>query len=133
MTYRFEFELDGLPPTTNGSHGSWQKAAANKRLWRTRTKLRTFMERPKEPLTKCRITATRFSSVEPDDDNLAISFKSVIDGLKDAGVIQDDKTSVVIERKYLWEISSPRKGKIRVLVEEIKQGGEDELHTGGEV
>lgn len=119
--YRLEFELAGLPPTANSHVAHWAVAGKKRKEWRNAVKLRTFMQRPAKPLTSCRLICTRFSSSEPDFDNLAQSFKSVIDGLKDAGVIKDDKSSVVKERKYLWEKCAAGKGKIRVLVEEISE------------
>lgn len=119
VTYRLEFELAGLPSTGNSHKAHWAIAGKERKRWRDATRLRTFMQRPPEPLTSCRIIATRYSGSEPDYDNLAHSFKSVIDGLKDAGVIKDDKPSIVLERKYLWERVPKKMGKIKVIVEEI--------------
>lgn len=118
--YRLEIELPGLPPTTNGAQGSWRAAAGKRKFWRTATCILAKAKRPQSPLTSCRITATRFSSAEPDYDNLVISFKSVIDGLKDAGVINDDKNSVVKERLYLWFRAPKGKGRVGIVVEEIE-------------
>lgn len=118
MSYVLDFELAGLPSTAN-SHRSHWVAGANRKKWRKAVELRTFMQRPPSPLSSCRITCTRFSSSEPDYDNLVQSFKPVIDGLKDGGIIQDDKSSVVKERKYLWEKAKAKAGRIKVLVEEV--------------
>jgi Holliday junction resolvase RusA-like endonuclease len=118
VSYRLEFELAGLPPMENG-HKHWAVAGKARREWRARTRMRVFMQRPPEPLTSVRIVCTRFSSVEPDRDNLARSFKSVIDGLKDGGIIKDDKPSIVKQFVSLWEKAARDKGKIRVLVEAV--------------
>lgn len=118
--YRLEIEIAGLPKTTNGSHGHWRAAASERKLWRNAVKLRASSKRPNSPLLKARLYLTRFSSGKTDYDNLVISFKSCVDGLKDARVISDDKDSVVIERHYLTEFASPKKGKVRIVVEEIE-------------
>lgn len=115
-SYKIEFEIDGLPRTTNGSHGHWRVKHAHTLAWQKRVFDKAFPLRPSEPLTSARITLTRLSSNEPDFDNLAISFKPVIDGLRRAGVIADDKQSVIGRPEYAWEKTSPRKGRIRVCV-----------------
>lgn len=116
--YRLEFELAGLPPMENG-HKHWAVAGKARREWRNRTKLRVFMERPPEPLTSVKIVCTRFSSVEPDRDNLARSFKSVIDGLKDGGIIKEDKPGIVKQFIPQWEKSPKGQGSIKVVLEEV--------------
>lgn len=118
MTYRIEFRLDGLPPMENG-HKHWAVAGKARRDWRGRTRMRVFMQRPPTPLTSVKIVCTRFSSVEPDRDNLARSFKSVIDGLKDGGIILDDRPSIVKEFISLWERAPKGKGAISICVEEL--------------
>ncbi len=80
--------------------------------------------KPPRPLSLCAIYCTRFSSMECDYDNLTISFKSVIDGLKDAGVIVDDKSSCVKERKYFWEKAKRGQGRINVVVLELDGANE---------
>ncbi len=116
--YRLEFELAGLPPTEN-THRHWAVAGKDRKSWRHRTALRVFMQRPQSPLTSVKITCTRFSSAEPDRDNLSRSFKSVIDGLKDGGIIKDDKPSIVKEFITQWTRAPAKMGKISVTVEEL--------------
>ncbi len=116
--YRLEFELSGLPPTTNGSHGSWFRIAADRKKWRTAARLKATPA-PPTPLTKARLICTRCSSVKADFDNLAISFKPLVDGLRDAGIIADDKDSILVERQYLHEVAKKNAGKVRIVVEEI--------------
>ena len=118
--YKLFFELPGLPKTTNGSHGNWRAAAAERRKWRKASTSRAYPYKPSSPLLKCRLTLTRCSTTKPDIDNLAISFKGVVDGLKDAMIIHDDTDKVVIERYYLHEKAPRNKGKICILIEEIK-------------
>lgn len=119
MPYRLDVTLAGLPKGLNGSHGHWRTAAKKRKWWRLAVKMRTFMLRPKTPLLHARLIMTRYSSQKMDFDNLAGSFKSCVDGLKDAGVISDDKDSVILERQYLHEIVPMKEGHIRIIVEEI--------------
>lgn len=78
-----------------------------------------FGKRPNKPLEKAKITCIRYSSAEPDFDNLAISFKSAIDGLRDAGIILDDKKKNIGMTTYMWEKTPPGAGKIKIIVEEM--------------
>jgi len=100
-------------------HKHWAIAGKARREWRQRTRLRVFLERPNVPLVSCKIVCKRFSSVEPDRDNLARSFKSIVDGLKDGKIIKDDKPSIVKEFITLWEKAPKKNGKVEILVEEI--------------
>lgn len=117
--FKIVIELPGLPKTTNGSHGSRFAAAAERKKWRTAVAMIAKFRRPPKPLEKVRLILTRFSSVRTDFDNRVISFKSCVDGLKDARVIKDDTDDVIIDRKYPWERAPPGKGFIRIVVEEI--------------
>jgi Holliday junction resolvase RusA-like endonuclease len=119
MTFRLELEIVGLPKTTNGAHGHWRAAAAERKKWREAVMMIAKFRRPPKPLEKVRLELTRYSSSKADFDNLVISFKSCIDGLKDAGVISDDKDSVIVDRKYLWEQAPRGKGKIKIVVEQV--------------
>jgi Holliday junction resolvase RusA-like endonuclease len=115
--YTLEFQLSGLPRTTNGSHGHWRTKQAQVKALKARVFASCWHLRPDVPLSLARITLTRASSVEPDYDNLVISFKPVIDGLRQAGVIVDDKRKNVGRPEYLWEKCKPGDGHIKVKVE----------------
>jgi Holliday junction resolvase RusA-like endonuclease len=130
MSYRLDFELPGLPPTTNGSHGTWWAASTKRKMWRRAASQVSWIRRPKEPLESVALVLTRFSSSRPDRDNLAISFKPVVDGLKDGGIISDDTDEVIVRCDYKWVKESPKKGRIRIEVTEI-QGGENGTEGGG--
>jgi len=114
--YWMSYELPGLPKGLNGSHSHWRVAAAEKKRWRVMSALVARSKRPPKPLASCSIRCTRFSSSEPDYDNLAASFKAIIDGLKDAGVIEDDRSTCIVKREYLWEKTAPKKGMVRIEV-----------------
>lgn len=61
-----------------------------------------------------------------DHDNLVSGFKPIIDGLVRCGVLADDKWENIGFPVYHWEKSSPKDGKIIVLVEESKIDSEGE-------
>lgn len=77
------------------------------------------LKKPESPLLECSITCIRLSSRASDYDNLVASFKPIIDGLMDAGIIVDDNENCVIQRWYRNEKTKPGKGSIKVIVEEI--------------
>lgn len=120
MAYKLSFTLPGLPKImSNGSHGNWRTAAGIKRKWKDLSIIHCRRHLPPQPLKKAEAVFTRFSSVEPDNDNLAISFKSIRDGLVEAGVIEDDRPSV-LTATYQWVKASPKAGQVSVeLVETI--------------
>jgi Holliday junction resolvase RusA-like endonuclease len=119
MNCVLEFSLPGLPKMNSG-HTHWTVVGAERKKWRSFvcTLIRFNGLYSQAPLERCALTCTRHSPREPDFDNLVISFKSIIDGLKDAGVIVDDKPSCIVERKYLWVKCPPKKGFVTVRVEE---------------
>ena len=117
--YRMEIEIIGLPKTSNTHYSKWYVAASERKKWRTKSKQAAWHLRPVSPLKSYRLTCVRHSSAQPDFDNLAISFKSVVDGLKDAGIVEDDKAEYCLERYYKWEKTPPRGGKITIIVEEL--------------
>ena len=117
------FTLAGLPKSPNGSHGSWKAAAGIRKSWRRKsagTAMTLAMAmKIKKPFEAVRITCIRRSSREMDFDNLVASFKPIIDGITDAGIIRDDKNSVVRERIFRWEPAPNARGHIQITVEEI--------------
>lgn len=118
--YVLEFEIMGLPKMPNSLLGShWRTRSGHATKWARHVWVKTIGKRPKHPLLKAKITCTRFSSVESDFDGLSGSFKSILDGLKKAGVITDDSPSVIGRPEYEWQKTKPKEGKIRVKVEEL--------------
>jgi Holliday junction resolvase RusA-like endonuclease len=114
--YTLEFTLKGLPKTTNGSHEHWRVKHGRVKAWKMRVVEAAWPNRPAQPLKSARITYIRYSSVECDYDNLVISFKAIQDGLKQAGIITDDRRHNV-KATYLWRYIAPKKGMIQVTVE----------------
>lgn len=119
--YYIDFDLQGLPMTLNQLLAAPLRARMrHKRLWKRDVFLITFNQRPPVPLKKAHITLTRHSSKECDDDNLRASFKPILDGLKQAKIIEDDKPSVIGSPVCQWRKTPAKQGRITVIVEEIE-------------
>lgn len=117
--YYLLFELKALPPLPNAdgySKSHWAVQAGTRKRWREAVKNLLMFAKPSLPLWKARLTFTRFSASRPDSDGLAASFKSVRDGLIDAGVIVDDKYEVVGDPRYRWQYSNAGDGYVSVEV-----------------
>lgn len=113
------FKLAGLPKTTNASrrHGHWGALLSESRKWKRAVWAAVQNAgKPAQPMLSASIELIRHSSTQPDFDNLVISFKWILDGLIDAGVIVSDKPSVIGQPVYQWEKAAPKKGFIEVRV-----------------
>jgi hypothetical protein len=128
--YSLNLKLPGLPNiTSNGPHGSWRAKAASVRIWKNavRMALAAHHELPEKPLANVRIVMTRHSSLEPDPDNLGISFKACLDALKVdaksgfAGVIVDDKRIHIGKPEYLWKYAPRIRGFVTIEVYEVTE------------
>lgn len=119
--YRLEIVLPGLPLLPNRRRVHWGKLAREARMWKSQVLAYVKFNRlaPPSPLKSARLTLTRYSSSQPDEDGLEGSFKNVIDGLKEAQVIFDDAPKYIGKANCRWEKASPGKGKIRIQVEEV--------------
>ncbi len=117
--YTLEFELKGLPRPTNQLMVHWRVKHSHAKEWKLKVIHHVVLNKlaPSEPLTKAKLTLTRYSATEPDFDGLVSSFKHVQDGLIRAGVIADDKQSVIGQPTYLWEYVKRNAGKIKIKVE----------------
>lgn len=123
MTYRIEFLLEGLPKSTNSLRraGHWSQMYKHSSDWKKKVWLKVVQHgKPKKPLTRARVTLTRYSSTCPDYEGLVSTFKTILDGLIDSQVIIDDNMSVIGAPDYKWEKAKPGKGMIGVAVEEVE-------------
>lgn len=121
MTYVIEVEIIGLPHTQNAlGRRNYQVKAREARKWIDAVIMATNGMKPHKPLVKAKLTLTRFSSVCPDFDGLCSSFKHPVDGLIKAGIIIDDKMSVIGQPNYKWEKAAPKKGRIKIKVESVE-------------
>lgn len=111
--------IQGLPSiTSNGPHGHWKAKWANSTKWKRLVAYALSGKLPRKPFKLAHVVMTRHSSHEPDFDNLAISFKPIMDGLVQAGVLIGDKASQV-RVEYKWAKAKQHKGFITIEVREI--------------
>lgn len=126
--YTLEFSIQGLPKNVTNNMVHWRKKHAEAKKWKLfviAEVRRHLMRAPdlkdyrRPKLERAKLTLTRHSSSEPDFDGLVASFKHVIDGLVEAGVIANDKTSNIGQPNYVWVKAKPKQGFITVKVEEV--------------
>lgn len=118
MSYSLEFKIEGLPRTANGSHGHWRSKAAETKRWKQATFASAWPSRPTTPLEQAKLTLTRHSSSQPDYDGLVHSFKAIIDGLRQAKVLADDKIMNIGRPEYLWVKCAPKLGHVTIKVQQ---------------
>jgi hypothetical protein len=126
--YSLEFRIEGLPKTTNAKRGfgHWAQYYRESVKWKKEIIPYLVSKKPPSPLQKARLTLTRWSSVRPDHDGLVSSFKHVIDGLVDAGVLVNDKFENIGQPDYRWEKAPQGKGFITVVVQQVNSTQEGE-------
>jgi hypothetical protein len=118
--YRVSFSLPGLPATTNsGGRTHWAVKVKEANMWKRLVGLAASNKRPLKPLKKAKLMLVRYSSSECDFDGLVSSFKHIIDGLVESGILENDKPSNIGQSQYLWEKAPPKNGRIFVAVEEV--------------
>lgn len=117
--YSETITINKLPLTPNsiGKASIWQ-SHNERHAWRKLVGFAMMGKCPPEPLKKVKIEMTRFSSREPDTDNLYASWKFIGDSLKFHSVIEDDKPSV-LELKCKWEKAKPSHGHIKIEITEV--------------
>jgi len=113
-----EFEIKSLPPTINEiGRKHWAVKSNIAKRWIALVWHCCVLHKVAElDLLMARLELTRHSSRECDFDNLASSFKHVIDGLVRARVIRDDKPSIIGSPVFKWEKAKKGQGKITVKV-----------------
>lgn len=104
----------------NGLRGRhWFAAKREADKWKDAVVSRAGPHKPEKPLVRYRLSITRRSSVEPDFDGVVRSAKHLVDGLKEAGIILDDKISNTGQWIVDWEKVAPKKGSMKIVVEEV--------------
>ena len=108
------FDLWGLPTVVPNARRHWAARNRETRQWRVAVACAVGAggQRPR----KARVTLTRCSAKAPDADNLAASFKPVLDGLVSAQVLVDDSPAH-IDLACRWESAPRQQGFVRVEVE----------------
>lgn len=117
--YMLELRMPGIPSGPNGGHGHWAAKAKHKKQWRLKTCLKAVPFAPLIPLSKAEIECIRYTSHSMDYDNLVASFKAIIDGLMDAGIIVDDNQGVLVKRTYTHEKIRNKYKHVKVTVRAV--------------
>ena len=119
-SYTLEFTLAGLPKMSNQLlRGHWRAKHGHAKTWKRKVWAECWHRRPSEPLEKAKLTLVRVSSAEPDTDGLISSFKHIVDGLVECGVLANDKPSNIGIPDYRWERGPRGAGCVRVKVEQV--------------
>jgi Holliday junction resolvase RusA-like endonuclease len=100
---RQTIEIPEVMPGLNGSDGLINENRWNKKKRQDRCFGLIKAQKPRKHEGKVIIEYTRASVIAPDWDNLSASFKHWGDALVKAGVIQDDKPTVVLNFYPKWE------------------------------
>ena len=112
MTYEYTFRFDQLPTLQADGFTHWRTRNAYRKRRHDLVAQLVQVERarPTMPLELAAIACTRHSAGRhPDRGNLANSFKPVIDGFVQAGVLVDDRPEVLVEETYA-HAKAPRGG-----------------------
>lgn len=129
--YQLKITIPGLPKTTNGNaRAHWRRLQQQAKTWQRATLLAIGSQRPIAPLKRARLVLTRHSSREPDFDGLVSSFKHCVDSLVKAGVIIDDKMSVIGQPDYRWQRAPMRGGFVTIEVSEIATDRPSQIAQG---
>lgn len=114
------FEIQGLPKILSNQRIHWTVRYKQNKLWKKLVleHVKLYQLKPAVPYQKARLTLTRFAhGREPDFDNLVSSWKGIIDGLTEAGIIIDDRPDVIGRPICLWEKAAPKQGKVRIQID----------------
>lgn len=96
-------KFDFVAPGLNGNNGLINEHFRDKKKRQTSILWEIKAKNPNKHKGKVVVTYTRASVTAPDWDNLSASFKHWGDGLVKAGIIKDDKPTIVVEFKPRWE------------------------------
>jgi hypothetical protein len=118
--YRLHLDIPALPRCNSASRMSRWVIIREKNNWARIMRAHIGRHQPAKPLKLARVVCRRYSSREPDFENLAESFKQVIDALVRLRVLEDDKRDNFVGRQpeYHWQQAPPRKGRITIDVYE---------------
>jgi len=128
--YHLFLDLPILPRLNPADNRHWRTRQREKTRIQDEVRIAAMGKAPPEPLQVARIRCTRHSSAEPDGDNLAYSFKMILDQLVCCGVLADDAPRHIAGgmAEYRWEKVSPKRGRVTIEVWEAANsaGGDDE-------
>lgn len=115
----YEIEIHDLPKLPNATmYKHWRTKHQEAQKWKKRVvEACTYAKITHLQLHHAILTFERHSSREPDFDSLVASFKHVTDGLVEAGVIVNDKPSIIGQSSFRWIKEKQKNAKIKVRIE----------------
>jgi hypothetical protein len=118
MSYRLFIKILDVPTLqlAGTSKSKWVRITEKKK-WEKILYFETLGKRPPEPLSKAKLTLTRFSTRCPDYDNNVSSFKQILDALVIHKIIKSDDMETIGKSDYNWEKAKIK--HITILVEGI--------------
>ena len=119
--YHLRIEIPGLPSLQSGAFGHWSARRRHDSRWKELVGYSTLGKRPEQPLERAFIVCTRYSASRkaPDFENLAASFKPLLDGLVNVRVLIDDNQDVIGQPEYHWEKCPRGEGRVVMEVSEV--------------
>lgn len=114
------FAIPGLPKLQSGSFGHWRARRDHDKKWKELV-WHAILEtgaRPPKPFERAELICTRYSASKspPDSDNLASSFKPLIDACVESGLLVDDAPSAIGRPIYRWEKCGRGKGYVTISI-----------------
>jgi Holliday junction resolvase RusA-like endonuclease len=115
-----ELNIKGLPDLPNKIDGRhWKTRWYHNVKWKKKVTEALVGNIPMKPFTRARIECIRFTSKQPDFDNLAKSFKPILDALVENRIIIDDNPNVIGAPTYTWTRGTPGDGCIKIKIEQV--------------
>ncbi len=117
--YHLLLEIPGLPLLPNRLQKShWRAIQRHTKEWHALVYHHASRHVPPEPLQRAELILARYSTNEPDPDNLMASWKPLIDGLQRVGILVNDKRENV-ELKAEWYRAKANQGKVTIEITEL--------------
>ena len=111
-------ELPELPNRLQRKH--WSRIQGHRTLWHWRVRSAVARKGPGKPLDYAMVTMVRHSTRRPDRDNLWASWKPVLDGLVQCGVLIDDDDDHVDFHGGGWEPAKRKQQRVTIEVREVR-------------
>ena len=127
----WHFCIEELPQCNPSDNRHWRHKPRDRVQWGILMRAALGRQpRPKVPLEHAHVECVRYSSRQADFENLAVSFKLVIDLLQVDGksnpgglglIVNDGPASLT--REYRWVQAPPKRGRIEITLTERAQKG----------
>lgn len=122
MLYKLELEIGVQKTDSNKIDGHhWAVKHTTRKSLKQEIALKTRGKCPVKPLELFTVHITRHCPARNflDYDNMVTSFKAILDGLKNAGIIKNDSWKYVTRENYFPDQKIDSKMLIKLRVEEV--------------